>query len=236
MSAPPHESAEARGGGAKDLAAALRLEGTQLMIYEASAGPWNVTGYLRAACTTLQSPLVIMLPSTEASAELLYLLFADEFYHAGIACMCVDVAPRTGLQSTALPGQYLRGGLVRQLLDVAAKMIDLDVNGATLIDLSTAADTAIIPISQDPRVSQWVSASAIFPWAQSVPAPSPPSLVVPQMHIYRGRDDDNPLLAMSKTKSTWSNPRRCDWSELPRQIAAWVLTTRADAVLIGAGC
>jgi hypothetical protein len=236
LSAPLHACAEARGAAAKDLAAALRFESTQLAIYEISAGPWNVTGYLRSACTTMRAPLVIMLPSPEASAELLYLLFADVFYHAGTACMWVDVAARTGLQPTATPGHYLRGGLVRQLLDVATDTTDLGINGATLVDLSNTDEAAMCGISQDPRVRQWVSGSGVFPWSKSAPTDTVADLGVPQLHIYGGGTKHDLLWRMSNHPSAWSRPSGTDWSELARRISGWALTSRADAVLATAGC
>jgi len=235
LSPPPHAGAEARGAAAKNLAAALRFEGTQLSISEITAGPWNVTGYLRAACTTVRAPLIIMLPSAEASAELLYLLFSDEFYHAGVACMWVDVAARSGLQPTATPGHHLRAGLLRRLLDVATHRTNLAINGATFVDLSDIDGAAVCGISQDPRVRQWVSAAGIFPWSASALTDAVADLRVPQLHIYA--DDDHDLWwTMSRRASSWSTPSGCDWSELGRRISGWVLTSGADAVLATTGC
>jgi hypothetical protein len=240
QSGKPHAVAEGRGAAAKDLAAALRFEDTHLTNYEVSVGPWNVTGYLRTACTTMRTPLIVMLPSAEACAELLYLLFADEFNRAGIACMCIDVAPRTGLQPTAIPGDYLRGGLVRRLLDVATATIDLGTDGITVVDLSTTDLAAIAGLAQDPRVRRWVSGTGIFPW--STPAPAgvgAPVIGVPRLHVNGERDRDHQLaltLSRAAARRTHSSPTRCDWSELSRRIAGWVLTSGAEAVLPTIGC
>ncbi|WP_319449704.1 MULTISPECIES: hypothetical protein [unclassified Mycobacterium] len=240
QSGKPHASAEGRGAAAKDLAAALRFEGTKLTIYEVSVGPWNVTGYLRTSCTTMRTPLVVMLPSAEASAELLYLLFADEFNRAGIACMCIDIAPRAGLQSTAIPEHYLRGGLVRRLLDVATSTIDIATDGATVVDLSNTDLSAIARLAQDSRVSQWVSGNAVFPWSRPASASvAAPAIGVPHLSIHGECDHDHDLLlTLSRTSAsgTHSSPTRCDWTELSRRISGWVLSSGADAVLAAAGC
>jgi hypothetical protein len=235
----PHDLAEGRGAAAKNLAAGLRFEGTRLAIYEVSAGPWNVTGYLRLACTSLRQPLVVMLPSAEAPAELLYLLFADEFHRAGIACMCIDMTPYTSTQTTVVPERYLRDGLVRRLLDVAAGTIDFTAEGATLIGLSSTDTATPSELSQDARVSRRVTGTGIFPWSRParVPAPIP---WIPHLYIHGERDSAHGTLLSLST----AGPHRmracrtvdCDWTELGRRISGWVLTSGANAVLAAAGC
>jgi hypothetical protein len=227
----PHDLAEGRGAAAKNLAAGLRFEGTQLTIYEVSAGPWNVTGYLRSAGASPRHPLVVMLPSAEASAELLYLLFADEFHRAGIACMCVDVAPCPGFQSTAVPGRYMRDGLARRLLDVASGTIDFATEGATLIDLASADAAVASGLSQDARVSRWVTGAGVFPWSGSAPAVTPASAPgIPHLHVHGERDSRHDITLTLSAADPYRTPAsraiKCDWTGLGRRISRWVIAPR----------